>query len=622
VWRRPPGQAIWVRPILLGLLILATLTYTWGIRDFALEPFYGGAARSMSISWHNFIFGAFDPFGTISVDKLPGALWIQALSLRLFGFHLWAIALPQSVEGVLSVWVLYRALRRIAGPVTGLVGAALLVAAPVTVLLNRGNVSDSLLILLSTLALDAVIAAIVNERPRRLLLAGLWLGLAFQTKMIQAWLLFPGLFVAYLFVARGTLAARWRIIAAAGVVMVVVSLSWMTAVSLVPAHDRPYVDGTTDNSLFAQVFLYNGTERLGLSTGQSMVAHPIEPFGRDIYQAGLASGTYSIPSGWNRLLHGPFGRDIGWLLPLSLASLVLLLVRTRHRPRGDPIKAATLLWGTELIVLVSFFSAGTYLNSYYTAALSPIIAVLVTLGIREWWLTETNSWWWRAGGVLAIGGTVALACYLLPGTAGLRPYLVGVVLALGVLFAVVTVFRHGGPARSRRRALLIGTAVLAVGFVPAATVADVIVVGLGPFATPYQLPSTNYVTNIATEHFQSEETPFEMEIDPLPEDVIAGLFYTSGIAGAYTMMTGHEFLPIGGFSGGAPAPTLGRIEQLAHEGLIRLAVVPLVATKDPRVHWIIYHCGKLGPPFRDLGTAFQNFNCQPLPVPVRKTNPD
>ncbi|HEY2215586.1 MAG TPA: glycosyltransferase family 39 protein, partial [Acidimicrobiales bacterium] len=243
VLRRPPGQPPWVRPVLLVLLTLAALTYSWGIENFALEPFYGAAARSMSMSWHNFIFGAFDPYGTISVDKLPGALWIQALSLRLFGFHLWAIALPQALEGVLSVWVLYRALRRIAGPVTGLVGAALLVAAPATALLNRGNISDSLLILLSTLALDAVLAAIVNERPRQLLLAGLWMGLAFQTKMVQAWLLFPGLLVAYLLAARGTLAARWRAIIAAGVVMVVVSLSWMTAVSLVPSHDRPYVDG-------------------------------------------------------------------------------------------------------------------------------------------------------------------------------------------------------------------------------------------------------------------------------------------------------------------------------------------------------------------------------------------
>ena len=620
-WHRPPEQPRWVRPILLGLLILATLTYTWGIRNFALEPFYGGAARSMSISWHNFIFGAFDPFGTISVDKLPGALWIQALSLRIFGFHLWAFALPQAVEGVLSVWVLYRALRRIAGPLTGLIGAAFLVAAPATALLNRGNISDSLLILLSTLALDAVVASIVDERPRRLLLAGLWLGLAFQAKMIQAWLLFPGLFVAYLMAARGTLLARWRAIIAAGVVMVVVSLSWMTAVSLVPAHDRPYVDGTNDNSLFSQVFLYNGTQRLGLSIGHSAVAHPIQPFGHAIYEAGLAAGTYSIPSGWNRLVHGPFGRDIGWLLPLSLAGLVLLLVRTRHRTRGDPIKAATLLWGTELVVLIAFFSAGTYLNSYYTAALSPIIAVLVTLGLREWWLTESNSWRWRAGGILAIGGTVGLACYLLPGTAGLRPWLLAAVLALGLIFVVVAVFRQADPARSRRRGLIIAAAVLAAGFVPAATVADVVVAGLGPFATPYQLPATNYLTNGSAEHFQAQYSKFEQQIDGLPENFLAGVFYTSGIAGGFTMMTGHEFLPIGGFSGGAPVPTVGRIEQLAKEGRIQLALVPLDATKDPRVNWIIHDCAKLGPSFIDLGVTFQNFRCLPLPVPVRGTRP-
>src|ERR1039458_8252269 len=99
----------------------------------------------MSASWHNFFFGAADPWGTVSVDKLPGALWMQALSLRLFGFRLWAIVLPQVIEGTLTVLVLYRTVRRIAGPGAGLVSAAVLAVSPVTLLLNRGNISDSLL---------------------------------------------------------------------------------------------------------------------------------------------------------------------------------------------------------------------------------------------------------------------------------------------------------------------------------------------------------------------------------------------------------------------------------------------------------------------------------------------
>jgi 4-amino-4-deoxy-L-arabinose transferase-like glycosyltransferase len=608
-WRRAPDQPWWVRPILLGLLTLAALTYGWGIDNYALEPFYGAAARSMSMSWHNFFFGAFDPFGTISVDKLPGALWIQALSLRIFGFHLWAIALPQAVEGVLAVWVLYRALRRVSGPVTGLVGAALLVAAPATALLNRGNISDSLLILLSILALDAVVAAIVDERPRRLLLAGLWLGLAFQTKMVQAWLLFPGLVVAYLFVARGTLAVRCRAIVAAGLVMVVVSLSWMTAVSLVPAHDRPYVDGTTDNSLFTQVFLYNGTQRLEISAGSSLVAHPVEPFGSSIYEAGLAAGTYGIPASWDRLVHGPFGRDVGWLLPLSLFCLALLLVRTWRRPRGDPVKAATLAWGTSLVILIVFFSAGTYLNSYYTAALDPMIAVLVTLGAREWWLSETISLGWRVGAVLAVFATLGLASYLIPASAGLRPILLGFVVALGVLFGVAVLFGRAGSAQSRRRVLVVGSALLAVAFVPAATVADVVAADLGPFATPYQSPATNYLTQGAVEQFQSRMTTFERSVDRLPRGSVAGVFYTSGLAGGYIMMTGHEFLPIGGFTGGAPVPTVRRLEQLASEGKVPFADVPLDATGDPRVAWIARNCRKLGPPLSRVDVTFQNFHC-------------
>ena len=610
-WRRPPNQPWWVRPILLGLLTLAALTYSWGIDNFALEPFYGGAARSMSMSWHNFIFGAFDPFGTISVDKLPGALWVQALSLRVFGFHLWAFALPQAVEGVLSVWVLYRALRRVSGPVTGLVGAALLVAAPATALLNRGNISDSLLILLSTLALDAVVAAIVDERPRLLLLAGLWLGLAFQTKMVQAWLLFPGLLVAYLLVARGTLVARWRAVVAAGLVMVVVSLSWMTAVSLVPASDRPYVDGTTDNSVFSQVFLYNGTERLGISAGSSLVAHPVEPFGRSIYESGLAAGTYGIPAGWDRLVHGPFGRDVGWLLPLSLFCLVLLLVRTWRRLRGDPVKSATLAWGTSFVVLIAFFSAGTYLNSYYTAALDPMIAVLVTLGAREWWLAESNSTYWRAGGALSVAATLGLAIYLVPGSAGLHSILLGFVLGFGLLFALAIAFARPDRARSRHRGLIIGTALVAVAFVPAATVVDVVAAGLGPFATPYQSQATNYLTQGAAQRFQSRVTTFERQVDALPEDSIVGVFYTSGLAGGYIMMTGHEFLPIGGFTGGAPVPTVRRVERLANEAQILFAFVPLDATGDKRVAWIVANCRTLGPPVHRGGVTFQNLRCPP-----------
>jgi 4-amino-4-deoxy-L-arabinose transferase-like glycosyltransferase len=154
-WRSPPDQPTWARPALLAIAAVATFTYAWGIGNVNLEPFYGAAARSMSMSWHDFIFGAVDPWGTVSVDKLPGALWVQALSLRIFGFHLWAIVLPQVVEGALTVLVLYRTVRRLAGSGAALMAAAVMAISPATTLLDRGNISDSLLILLLVLAADA-----------------------------------------------------------------------------------------------------------------------------------------------------------------------------------------------------------------------------------------------------------------------------------------------------------------------------------------------------------------------------------------------------------------------------------------------------------------------------------
>jgi 4-amino-4-deoxy-L-arabinose transferase-like glycosyltransferase len=375
LWRSPPGQPAWARPLLLLTAALAGLACGWGMANASADTFYGAAARSMSKSWHDFIFGSFDPAGTITVDKLPGALWVQALSLRAFGFHIWALVLPQVLECVLTVLVLYRAVRRLAGPVAGLVAAVALAATPVTVLLGRGNVSDSLLILLLVLAADATSVALSNGKLRWLLLAGVWVGLAFQAKMVQAWLVLPGLAAAYLLAAPAE-RRRTRIghVAAAGAITALVSLSWMTAVSLVPDHDRPYVDGSRNDSVYEQVFDYNGLARLGGNPLTS--AGPPAPFLIAAIQDRQTLNFVSLterPS-WHRLLSGPFGLDGGWLLPAALLSVIIALRQRRDRDqrrdrgRRDPVRAAIVLWGGWWVVLAVFFSTGTYLNSYYIAA--------------------------------------------------------------------------------------------------------------------------------------------------------------------------------------------------------------------------------------------------------------
>src|SRR5580693_509443 len=103
------GRPVLRRAALGVITALAALSYAWSLGSDPLEPYYAAAVRSMSASWHDFFFGAFDPAGTVTLDKLPGAFWVQALAVRAFGVHTWAIVLPQAVEGVLTVLVLYRA---------------------------------------------------------------------------------------------------------------------------------------------------------------------------------------------------------------------------------------------------------------------------------------------------------------------------------------------------------------------------------------------------------------------------------------------------------------------------------------------------------------------------------
>ena len=137
-------QPAWARPLLLVIAAVSAWSYAWrATRPVNIEIYYAAAVRSMTMGVSNFFFGAFDPAGTVTTDKLPGAFWPQAVSVGMFGPHNWALVLPQVIEGTLTVLVLYRVVRRLAGPPAGLIAAGLLAISPATVALNRGNVADT-----------------------------------------------------------------------------------------------------------------------------------------------------------------------------------------------------------------------------------------------------------------------------------------------------------------------------------------------------------------------------------------------------------------------------------------------------------------------------------------------
>jgi len=559
----------------------------------ALEPFYGAAARSMSTSWHDFLFGAFDPAGTVTVDKLPGALWLQALSLRLFGFHVWAIVLPQVIEGVLTVLVLFRVMRRLAGPVAGIAAAAILAVSPVTVALNRGNVSDSLLILLTVLAADATVSALIGGRLRSLVLAGAWVGLAFQAKMLQAWLILPALAVAYLVSAPPRLRVRVGHVAIAGLVTAAVSVSWMTAVALVPAGERPYVDGTQDNSVFSQVFEYNGFARLGHEKGLAGTGKRAEFLTRvsESSEAGGKSVAERVPPSWHRLLGGVYGRDVGWLLPATLISALATLMAARGAGRRDLRRASVLLWGVWLLVLWAIFSDGVYLHSYYVAALVPALAGLCGTGAAVAWARRGQPLARRAvAGTLVV--SVAYGVYLLEGGTGVPGWLIPVAVCAG-LASTLAVLAAGSGIGSQAT---VGRAtVAAVGcalLLPAVASALMVTRGLGPFAAPFE-PASATPPTVRAKRVSRASARFVDEIASRYPTPIVFATDTSRLAGPFILASGREILPIGGYEGGIPSPTVPQLARYVSSDRLRAFLIPL-ASRDPRLVWVYNHCWRTG----------------------------
>ncbi|HUC57055.1 MAG TPA: glycosyltransferase family 39 protein [Streptosporangiaceae bacterium] len=621
LWRSPADQPAWARPTLLAIALVAALAYGWGMAGASIEPYYGAAARSMSQSWHDFIFGAFDPAGTVTVDKLPGALWVQALSLRVFGFHIWAIVLPQVIEGVLTVLVLYRAIRRLAGPLAGLTGAAVLAVTPVTVLLGRGNVSDSLLILLLVLAADATSAALLSGSLRQLLVAGLWVGLAFQAKMIQAWLVLPALAAAYLVAAPAKkLRVRCAHVALAGLVTAVVSLAWMTAVSLVPSHDRPYADGSGDNSMYTQVFDYNGVGRL---TGNwATVAGPPSPILVAARENGhlLNAETFGIKASWHRLLGGPFGADGGWLLPAAAVGALGVLISRRGRDRRDPLRAAVVLWGAWWLITALFFSTGTYINSYYVAALVPAVAALCGAGVAA---CGPPPWSRTVRLIMAatVLGCLGYGAYLMSGTVTGPAILTAIALVIAVSAAVQLLLPASGLAGNLTAAAFACAAIL---LLPAAASVNCVIRELGPFDTPFESAATAHNNQaLAAAAPSLAQAARHMELAAPPGDALFGAD-TSGLAADFILFSGREVLPIGGFLGNVPAPTLAVLRADIRRDYVRVFVLPVSpAGKDPRVLWLESHCGRQPPIPGHRPVPYANFICGGIlrPVPVPKSQP-
>src|SRR3954462_7807518 len=255
-------------PELVALLVLAAVLNLWALsKNGWANDYYAAAVRSMSSSWHNFFYGSFDASGVMTLDKPPLALWVQALSARIFGFHSLSVLVPQALMGIAWVALVYDLTRRVFGRAAGFVAGLVLALTPITVAVSRHNNPDALLVLCCVGALWALVRAFEDGRTGWLVLSGVLVGLGFETKMAVALMVVPGIAAAWLWFAPAGRGRALRQLLAGGATMAVAGLAWPVAVALTPAADRPWISGTSDNSIWSLILGYNGLGRLDGQSG-------------------------------------------------------------------------------------------------------------------------------------------------------------------------------------------------------------------------------------------------------------------------------------------------------------------------------------------------------------------
>ena len=487
---------------LIAVLLLSAFLNLFRLnREGNGNEYYTATVFSMLQSWHTFFFASFDPGGFVTVDKPPLGFWIQAGSAKLamllgFGFSGLSVLLPEALAGVASVAILYHLVRRACGPVAGLLAALMLSVMPVSVVVSRNNTIDSLLVLTLLLAVWAAFRATEQGSLRWVLLASATIGLGFEIKMLQAYLIVPAVSLLYLVAAPARRLVRIGHLALASVVLIVVSFAWPVAVDLTPADQRPFVGSTENNSAVSLALGYNGLERLlGRGASLSLVLGQSGSTGDDGGPQGdqgpaPADGSATAPgsngpvagspaastpdgarpgdgggpggpgggpggNGENgtpgplRLLDQQLAGQASWLLPLALMGMLVggwSAWTHRRRLHQDRWGQGLFLWGSWLGTAATFFSVAGYYHRYYLVMLGPPVAALAAIGMVGAWQGYRHSW--RLGWLLPIGliATAGLEARILTDypewAAWLTPIALGGALIVAVALVLVRFTRR------------------------------------------------------------------------------------------------------------------------------------------------------------------------------------
>ncbi|MBN1265815.1 MAG: glycosyltransferase family 39 protein [Anaerolineales bacterium] len=627
--------------------------------------YYAAAVKSMLVSWENFFFAAAEPGGSVTVDKPPLGLWIQAISAALFGVNTFGLMLPQILAGLGSVVLMFFLVRRWSGESAGLLAAFILAVTPVSVAVERNNTMDAQLIFTLLLAVWMFILA-VERHPRWLLLGGLFIGLAFNIKMLQAYLPVPFLFVYYFLASRERWLRRLLYLLLTALILIVVSFSWVVVVDSIPEANRPYIGSSENNTVMELIFGHNGLNRLfgrrgadslltsltgsdsdgaqipqqapadrpalnntplpggdriprDTITGQDQTGFrppqgQAQQQGETIFPPSAAMAAGSPDSrlgsseigepGLGRLFTPPLANEISWLLPLGLVLLLVLMVSSPLRLPLSGAWRAVVLWGGWPLTCVVFFSLASFFHAYYLAMLAPPLAAVAASGLAALWKIRTSRPWLAVITlwVLAVG-TIVFQAF----TAANYTNSSGWAWAAGALLLAGVIPGLMGTLLPERQLQKAGF-VLVIGALLAAPVVWSVRTTLEENPNTGLPGAYSGEAERVRENRSGETEPYRLEF--LLNHTVDRKYLLAvpgSMQGAeYVLAAGRPVLYIGGFNGGDPVVSLEEFQQLIVNGDLRYVLLSGSSGRmenEEIFRWVRTECTRLQPILQNPAAA-------------------
>jgi 4-amino-4-deoxy-L-arabinose transferase-like glycosyltransferase len=571
---------------LLVLALFSGFTQLWGLANVERSEYYAAISKSMSLSFSNFIFGAMDPAGTITVDKIPASFWIPALLVKIFGFSTLAVTLPNALAGLAVTIFMTLVVKKYYGMTAGLIVGSIIATTPILVAVSRSNQPYPIYFLLIAIAIRYSIVALNESSTKDLIWAGFWIGIAFNSYMLLAWALWPPLILGYLFTNQ-RLQQKIRSLCIAGFVSFLVSGIWILLATLVPASKRPYLGGTNNNSALEIVFGYNGFGRFykGDTQSESMLSRTFAPpFGGE-------------PSPF-RLFNVHLIGQISWLLPTAIFCLALLIF-LKH-------KSPTFLFATSyLIIQLIIFSSVQGMHQFYVATIAFSIALIIMIGIQEFIKLRKPTF------ILAILGTTAIWAFFASFSTKqyffFAPYFQLLILGL---FIILSFKQFQKIPQLLTSILFVASLVLTPGLwsIGATQISNAINPMAGPSLEDLMIfkfqQDPNNLGGIVkksenSETNESEYTELIEFVRSKTDSKFALATFTSLSAAPFINSTDELILPIGGFNGTDPSPTLMDFQNYVKNGDVQFVLreqnkrsVHVSSTTLEIRRWVDQNCEK------------------------------